>query len=365
MIEASAIAREEIYDAILDDEAFEAFPHLLKKLAGARSVIIGWIYPDGEQLIFNTCGYFGPQEIELYVREEIGGRDPWSQHAIEHFRTGEAIRTSEGVPHAQFERSALYNEFIKPLGDDTYHSLAVAAQGQHGIGCIAVHNGRAAGVFSQESVERLDGFGSDLARLVAIRAKFARLRSQSQLTSSMFDTMPMGAIFLHPGGRFAQANRKGEEMLADGGALTLAGGIVHARGAQGRALERGIALACDPKGPISTTLRLESERSHSYAVTIVPMRVPDAGRGALLLVREIGQELRSVEGQLAPLFGLTSAEAAVACLIANGYSPAEAAEMRGVGRETVRSQLKAVMSKMGCHRQSELTAVVRSITPIG
>ena len=61
---------------------------------------------------------------------------------------------------------------------------------------------------------------------------------------------------------------------------------------------------------------------------------------------------------VARAFDLTRAEARLAALVAAGTTPDGAARRLGVGRETVRSQLKAVFAKTGTHRQSELAALL-------
>jgi DNA-binding CsgD family transcriptional regulator len=61
---------------------------------------------------------------------------------------------------------------------------------------------------------------------------------------------------------------------------------------------------------------------------------------------------------LVKLFGLTSAEAKLASIIAEGVNPEQAAEELGISRETARNQLKAVFAKTATHRQSELVALL-------
>lgn len=60
-------------------------------------------------------------------------------------------------------------------------------------------------------------------------------------------------------------------------------------------------------------------------------------------------------------FGLTTAEARLAVLLAHGLTLAEAAERVGVSIHTVRNQLRAVFDKLGLNRQSEL---VRALTQL-
>jgi DNA-binding CsgD family transcriptional regulator len=56
---------------------------------------------------------------------------------------------------------------------------------------------------------------------------------------------------------------------------------------------------------------------------------------------------------LRSLFGLTPAEARVAGGLASGATVAQLATRASVSRNTVRSQVRGILEKTGCHRQSE------------
>lgn len=61
---------------------------------------------------------------------------------------------------------------------------------------------------------------------------------------------------------------------------------------------------------------------------------------------------------LMALFDLTVAEAAVAADIARGLTVAEIADRRQRSRETIRSQVKSILHKTGCARQSEMATLI-------
>ncbi len=58
---------------------------------------------------------------------------------------------------------------------------------------------------------------------------------------------------------------------------------------------------------------------------------------------------------------LTETEALVAADVALGRAPRAIAEERGVSVHTVRTQLKRVLAKSGCHRQVELAVRIRQL----
>jgi DNA-binding CsgD family transcriptional regulator len=83
---------------------------------------------------------------------------------------------------------------------------------------------------------------------------------------------------------------------------------------------------------------------------------------ALVLLSELRAKPAPDPSVLARAFGLSRAEARLAALVANGLAPAAAAQRLGISRETARSQLRAVFAKTATHRQSELAALLASLS---
>ncbi|HEU0066683.1 MAG TPA: helix-turn-helix transcriptional regulator [Sphingomonas sp.] len=81
----------------------------------------------------------------------------------------------------------------------------------------------------------------------------------------------------------------------------------------------------------------------------------------LLTVKATRAELpTSTVDALREAFDMTAAEAAVADLLGMGHDLATIAQRRGVGIQTIRSQLKSIFQKTGTHRQAEL---ILALTP--
>ena len=71
--------------------------------------------------------------------------------------------------------------------------------------------------------------------------------------------------------------------------------------------------------------------------------------------------LRLRSDEIGQAFDLTPAESRLAALLATGTSIASAAERLRISRETARNHLKAIFSKTGVHRQSELVTLVSQL----
>jgi DNA-binding CsgD family transcriptional regulator len=86
-----------------------------------------------------------------------------------------------------------------------------------------------------------------------------------------------------------------------------------------------------------------------------------AGASCVLIVTLLRPPLVPEAEVLQGLFDLTPAEARVARGIAEGQTVEAIAEAFGLSRETVRSQLKAVLGKTGLVRQAELVALLAGL----
>ena len=78
----------------------------------------------------------------------------------------------------------------------------------------------------------------------------------------------------------------------------------------------------------------------------------------LLAMNELTRSQAIPDRWLFQLFGLTRAEASVTNWLVLGRTIDQYAQHRGVSLETVRSQLKAVLSKTGMSRQAQLVATL-------
>ncbi len=82
------------------------------------------------------------------------------------------------------------------------------------------------------------------------------------------------------------------------------------------------------------------------------------GGRAVLILTDLTKPSVSNSKLLAILFGLTPAEAKLATAIASGIGIDAAAAALRIGRETVKSQLKAVFLKTNTRSQPELVALL-------
>jgi DNA-binding CsgD family transcriptional regulator len=123
------------------------------------------------------------------------------------------------------------------------------------------------------------------------------------------------------------------------------------------------ALADVAAGRPRAAVPIPARRTHPPVVLHVialPATGPRALKGAhVLLVATVlmRKQVLNVEA-LQTLFGLTPAEARVARAVVEGRTVDTMATAFGLSRETVRSQLKAVLAKAGVARQGDLAVLL-------
>lgn len=101
-------------------------------------------------------------------------------------------------------------------------------------------------------------------------------------------------------------------------------------------------------------------------LSVVPLAARDADSAlalarVVIFVRSTADLPAPRPADLRTLFGLTMAEARLACRLAQGQSLAEAAEAAGVSIHTARAQLKQVFGKTGTHRQADLLRLLSGL----
>lgn len=128
------------------------------------------------------------------------------------------------------------------------------------------------------------------------------------------------------------------------------------------ALQSAIHRCCRPTGPLEGPLPAVLRRPNGVVVADigpVPCEGPSFGAGAAaILVIRRSPSHESLATTIGMAFGLTEAEANIAAQLAQGSDVQAIAGHRHASVQTVRSQLKTILSKTGARSQAQLVALV-------
>lgn len=354
---------EEIYDALLDDEAFLNLPDRMVDAYGARSCVIHWRYLEGGIDLVTHNSYFSQEHLANYAAN-FTHTDLWSLEALRMDRN-KVWNCSELVPEQVYERSEFYNGWIRQMGDDTFHCIGTVSQSRWGIGCIGLHRGKAQNSFEEESIGALDADIHHLRRMLTLRGRIAWGINRARRAESLLDAIGDALIAVTAEGRVAHANAAAESLLERSDGLHVRGGMLYAAAHSANArLKNAIAAATQRADPQACALSIPRTDGRDYNATLVPLKSESGTRQVLISIRDPEYADPTLGSRLRALYGLSGSEVEIALMLSNGLSPNEIADQRRVRLETIRSQLKSISSKLGCRRQSQIVAVVRDLLPL-
>lgn len=358
---------DEIYEAAFDAALFDRLPNVLAAAVGARSAVLHWDDRASRNSVAAMNEHFSADEMALYERD-FASYDLWSQAVGAVGHVNHAWRMSDLVPEDVYRNGVLFNEWNRAIGDDTVHCLGGGMDTTLGQGCVGLHRGEGAGDFDSQSVQVLEPLLRPLARVLSMRAAMDAERERADTFAQYFHVQTAPAFLIDGSGRLLEANGAADAVLfaGEGPVCTSRGRLTAATLKDEHPLDTAIDLASRAEAPIGSTLTLRGRSGRTWFADVTPIHRIEGLNGtarALLTLRRVDTTLQTdpVIDLLRSLYGLTLAEAQVAVAIARGDSPTAIAAARGTARETVRSQIKQIMGKLGVRRQSGVAALVASL----
>lgn len=347
---------EEIYDAVTDDAAFAALATTLAEASNARSGVLHWRGNSDEPAEISLSGYFPDEQMSIYDHH-FADSDLWSHAADNRERINRATNFTLSVPDHVYERSQIYNDWIRPMGDDTFYCLGGVIQ-FHGIRAhLGFHRGRKGKAFSASDVRKLQASFPHLGRMFELRSKLSRASMAQQTLQTTLDAVGQAIFTLRLDGRFVHCNADGEVLLKNAGqSLELRRGFLVARNVEDdRMLQAAFRLAARSEGAEGSVLSFRKELGGPDIISLAAVS-NGMERQIVLIVSGPLAAGAEIEGPLRSLYGLTRAEVGVTIGLAQGKTLEQIALERGVRLHTVRSQSKSIYAKLECNRQAELVA---------
>ncbi|GJE53344.1 hypothetical protein GOFOIKOB_6423 [Methylobacterium tardum] len=345
---------DRIYEAAVLPELWSAVLTDLASYGGADAAVL--FTADLDSSRFVTTPNFA-DSILAYIEEGWFARTDRTRRLLAKRHAGFVTDLDVFTPE-EFAREPVFREFLIPRG--------------FGMGAASVINVPTGdqlifdiervierGPIPPDAVARLDSVRPHLARAATMSA---RLRMQTvRAAAQALETVGLPVAVLGRKGRALAMNQSCErllrEMIHDGPRLVLADP------AADRLLVRALIELSTEANASSRSIPLPSRGDQPATVLhLLPIRRAAADLFAAAEAIAVFTPLtaKHVPGLsvLEGLFDLTAAEARVARGIAGGSTIAGLSVEFGTSPATVRSQLKAVMSKTGTARQAELVQLL-------
>lgn len=352
---------EDIYDCVVDEDAFSALPARLAATFQARSALIHWIYKGGTAAVMSHSGYFSDAQLEQYA-ESFASIDPWVSATANMRLANQAHNLEEIVPAAEFARSQFYNEYIRPMGDDTFRCIGIRVENDWGSGFLALQRGRSQDSFDPEALQSLQSWSRHLRRMLSVRGKLFAASQQAKTLADSLDMMGDAVFLLTGSGILLHANAGGRGILARDRGLMLCGGVLSARvPAADSALKAAISRAAAASRPEAVAIAIPGGGGTSIPFSLLAVPSATAERHVLMVSKDPCLVDSSLKARLRSLYQLSNREAQLAIALADGATPQDIAEDWGIAIGTVRTQIKHLSAKLGCHRQADIVRIVTAL----
>ncbi|MEO0917192.1 MAG: helix-turn-helix transcriptional regulator [Pseudomonadota bacterium] len=196
-------------------------------------------------------------------------------------------------------------------------------------------------------------------------------RERAASCEAMLNRLAQGAILINAKRKILFANEAAERILADGAGIgTRAGQLRLQSGDLDNQLLAGLGKLIElQKSRISLTVpRIKPGPDYSMSIYMVPSGLPlghhPASPQIMVFIADPASKGAAASAPwLKSHFGLTEREATVAQMAADGLRAGHIADINGVSRNTIKTQLAAVYSKLGVSSQSDLIRLATAVTP--
>jgi DNA-binding CsgD family transcriptional regulator len=267
-------------------------------------------------------------------------------------------------------RNAFYDEWYRPQGLlDT--AAVVLTRDAYSLASISLTRSESQGAIDPQALDAIRLLAPHLRRAVTI-SQLLDVRAVAAATfESVIDRAGTPILVIDGQLGVLHANGAAQALLDARDALTLNGQrLATATPATTQALAMAVAQAAENEvaiGHRGLAIPLLASDGTARALHVLPLRGgvlrPGLVNRAVAAVF-VGSSAADVAGAgvlVAQLFGLSGSEARVFDLIAQGLTPAEAADRLGIGVSTVRTHLLHIFDKTGVRRQADLVRMAAGL----
>ncbi|BAT59356.1 bacterial regulatory proteins, luxR family [Variibacter gotjawalensis] len=262
----------------------------------------------------------------------------------------------------QLEVEPMYVRHFRPIGLGWSASTAICSTSQDII-VFDLEQRFDKGPIGRDTLSKLDDFRPHIARAALVASRLGMKQAHSAVGA--FQLVGLPAAVITRTGRVLAANELLENL--PGQVKIVANDKLHFenRSAQDVFLRAAAHGGLAPKAVLSFALPATEEAPAAVAQVIPLKGVSNdifARGDAVLLISPLSQSAAPHADVVAALFDLTPAEARVARGIASGLTAEGIAASLSLSPHTVRSQVKAVLAKVGVKRKIELANLLGSVS---
>jgi len=352
----------EMYETLLREDRWpDVLGHLAELFEAADAAFVEWsgdfkevrsfvsgrrVYtPESERLFLNHYGRIDPS-IAMGRLAPVGA----AANCVDVFKP-EFVAQDEYYQGHLLPQSLRYRIAIKALGRDDRAAF------------LFVFRHPEQGPFELEHMQLLAHLDPHFRRLALLHYERRQLQQKRDEALDLLDRQPYALATTGADGRLRTLNKLASKYISDADGLVLSAGFVEAlRPDVTQQLRAMIADACDLPARRSSdgSLRLPRPGGKPPLICLVTAGnvTPERQPYAVLSIADATLSPAMTGRHLIELYGLTQAEARLACDLLEGQTVDTIAATRGVATPTVRTQLASTLRKCGVQRQVDLVRLL-------
>jgi DNA-binding CsgD family transcriptional regulator/PAS domain-containing protein len=358
-----------LYSAPLQQQQWQSFLALLCRHTDARFAVL--ICAD-TRLGLSIRSKAGSPEVErsiIVYNEQYGRSDPFRTAIIRTPRTG-VVQADELLPNEGLLRTDMYRDVLVPLGA-RYGTILFLTVGLRRMEAISLWRNFDDGPMDEDGNRLLNLVFPHIQKALEIRQVLGVAQQRIAGGEAMVDASATPTFLLTWQGRVLHSNPAAESLLREADGLFLQDKFLAATERGSREPLRNLLMNTrlpvpDASGTLTPAVLALDRSPNRRPLQLLASPLTQAHRtksraDLVLLVTDPDKPVNFPDDALRTLFGFTPAQVDVAVGLLMGYSLEEIASLRGVSVGTVRNQLKAMLSKTGTSRQSDLIRLLMTL----
>jgi DNA-binding CsgD family transcriptional regulator len=355
-----------IYEAAIDGSRWwETIGRLMTAFDGNSGAL--FISAPNLRHVHPAYGAHDHAAVSAY-NAHYGRLDPLAA-VIERVPAGAVLCGTQIIAPAEHRRTEFYNDWCRPLLDCGDGVAASLLRGDGGAAWLCIGAPLRPQPFgSDERMKLMHLLVPHLQQAMRVQSSLADLDLQRQRALDALDRLAHAAVLLGSNGEVVFANHAADRLSSSQDGLSIGrNGMRAARRDHDAALQRLIGRAGqDRNGPSSggTLAVTRPSGGRPFVVHVLPagtIRSDVAAAGALVVIVDLEREPAALSAMLRRLYGLTPAEATVACEVLKSEGLQSIADRMSITISTVRIHLQRVFDKTQTHRQAELVRLLINV----
>jgi len=357
-----------LYDAALGRTSWQAVVTSMADVIGSQtsSLIAHDPLRDRTGILGMHC--LTDDYVEVYG-QSFFGHDLWTHEALRRRHYNKSTLGTELVSEKDWERSVIYNEFLRPR-TDAFHLVGgmvhLAGGGVLAIGC---HRPRSTSAFTVDHQAVLARLLPHLQRAASVHQRLEEAEAAVQ-ASPAEERFADAVIQVAADGRILRASAAAESILTKADGLVRSNGKLRARNTDtdirlqkliGQAAATTAASEGGQSGGALQVARSSGIRGYSVLVSPIGLDRSYLSKNmpaAIVLISDPTLRRPIDTRVLRELYGLSPAEAQLAARLTAGESLRAIAEATDVSINTVRTLLMRTMAKTETSTQLELVRLI-------